>query len=188
MAKKKKEPILIDDVSRQIAETKKILADAQKSLAEKTAEVSNLKARLKQLEKSANLPDDTKSFAGKWYKTEDGTSADKYCTNYYYVIKDHGYKAQSDGTVYRKLTVFNLSMDLWECKSLCDSVMVYQEISQLFAIDDLNHLIPVKTDEIKNGILRNFNGLFKILGSKNILPEEFKPLIVQKKKKVKKNG
>ena len=35
MAKKKKESILIDDVSRQIAETKKILADAQKSLAEK---------------------------------------------------------------------------------------------------------------------------------------------------------
>ena len=65
MAKKKKESILIDDVSRQIAETKKILADAQKSLAEKTAEVNNLKTRLKQLEKSANLPDDTKSLAGK---------------------------------------------------------------------------------------------------------------------------
>ena len=65
MAKTKKETILIDDVSRQIAETKKVLADTQKSLAEKTAEVSNLKARLKQLEKSANLPDDTKSFAGK---------------------------------------------------------------------------------------------------------------------------
>ena len=87
MTKKKKESILIDDVSRQIAETKKVLADAQKSLAEKTAEVSNLKARLKQLEKSANLPDDTKSFAGKWFKSEDGTSADKYCTNYYYVVK-----------------------------------------------------------------------------------------------------
>lgn len=34
MAKKKK-LILIDDVSRQIAETRKVLADAQKSLAEK---------------------------------------------------------------------------------------------------------------------------------------------------------
>lgn len=187
MAKKKKESILIDDISKQIAETKKVLADAQKSLAAKTAEVSNLKTRLKQLEKSADLPDDTKSFAGKWYKTEDGTSADKYCTNYYYVIKDHGYNAQSDGTIYRKLTAFNLSMDLWESKSLCDCVMIYQEISQLFAIDELNRLIPVKTDEIKNGVLRNFNGLFKILGGKNILPEEFKPLIAQKKK-VKKNG
>jgi hypothetical protein len=186
MAKKKKEPILIDDVSRQIAETKKILADAQKSLAEKTAEVSNLKARLKQLEKSANLPEDSKSFTGKWFKSEDGTSADKYCTNYYYVIKDYGYKAQSDGTVYRKLTVFNLSMDLWECKSLCDSVMVYQEISQLYEPGELDHLIPVKTDEIKNSVLKNFRGMFKILSSKNILPEEFKPLIAQKKK-VKKN-
>ena len=186
MAKKKKESILIDDISKQIAETKKILADAQKSLAEKTTEVSNLKARLKQLEKSADLPDDTKSLAGKWYKTVDGTSVDKNCTNYYYVIKDNGYKAYSDGTVYRKLTMFNLSMDLWECKSLCDSIMVYQEISQLFEPGELDHLIPVKLDEIKSSVLKNFNGMFKILSSKNILPEEFKPLIVQKRKK--KNG
>lgn len=183
MAKKKKESILIDDVSKQIAETKKILADAQKSLAEKTAEVSNLKARLKQLEKSADLPDDSKSLAGKWYKTVDGTSVDKNCTNYYYVIKDNGYKAYSDGTVYRKLTMFNLSMDLWDCKSLCDSIMVYQEISQLFEPGELDHLIPVKQDEIKNRVLKNFSGIFKILNSKNILPEEFKPLIVQKRKK-----
>lgn len=187
MAKKKKESILIDDISKQIAETKKVLADAQKSLAAKTAEVSNLKTRLKQLEKSADLPDDTKSFAGKWYKTVDGTSVDKNCTNYYYVIKDQGYKAYSDGTIYRKLTMFNLSMDLWECKSLCDSIMVYQEISQLFEPGELDHLIPVKLDEIKNSVLRNFAGIFKILDNKNILPEEFKPLIVQKKK-VKKNG
>lgn len=186
MAKKKKESILIDDVSRQIAETKKVLADAQKSLAEKTAEVSNLKARLKQLEKSAEFPGDTKSFAGKWFKSEDGTSTDKYCTNYYYVIKDHGYKAQSYGTVYRKLTLFELSMNLWECKSLCDSIMVYQEISQLFEPGELDHLIPVKLDEIKNSVLRNFVDLFKILDSKNILSEEFKQLIVQKRKK--KNG
>lgn len=188
MAKKKKESILIDDVSKQIAETKKVLADAQKSLAEKTAEVSNLKARLKQLEKSANLPDDSKSFAGKWYKTVDGTSADKYCNNYYYVIKDQGYKAYSDGTVYRKLTVFDLSMELWTSKSLCDSVMIYQETSQFYEPDELNRLIPVKPDEIKNSVLRNFDGLFKILDGKNILPDEFKPLIAQKKKKVKKNG
>ena len=186
MAKKKKESILIDDVSKQIAETKKILADAQKSLAEKTTEVSNLKARLKQLEKSADLPDDSKSLAGKWYKTVDGTPVDKNCTNYYYVIKDNGYKAYSDGTVYRKLTMFNLSMDLWDCKSLCDSIMVYQEISQLFEPGELDHLIPVKQDEIKNSVLKNFSGIFKILNSKNILPEEFKPLIVQKRKK--KNG
>lgn len=187
MAKKKKESILIDDVSKQIAETKKVLADAQKSLAEKTAEVSNLKARLKQLEKSADLPDDTKSFAGKWYKTVDGTSVDKHCTNYFYVIKDHGYKAYSDGTVYRKLTMFNLSMDLWECKSLCDSIMIYQEITELFEPGELDHFIPVKLDEIKNGILRNFGGLFKIIDSKNILPEELKSFITQKKK-AKKNG
>ena len=187
MAKKKKESILIDDVSRQIAETKKVLADAQKSLAEKTAEVSNLKARLKQLEKSADLPDDTKSLAGKWYKTVDGTSVDKNCTNYYYIIKDNGYKAHSDGTVYRKLTVFDLSMDLWECKSLCDSIMVYQETSQFYEPSELDHLIPVKLDEIKNSVLKNFNGMFKILNSKNILPEEFKPFITQKKKG-KKNG
>lgn len=187
MAKKKKESILIDDISRQIAETKKVLADAQKSLAEKTTEVSNLKTRLKQLEKSADLPDDTKSLAGKWYKTVDGTSVDKNCTNYYYVIKDNGYKAYSDGAVYRKLTLFNLSMDLWECKSLCDSIMVYQEISQLFEPGELDHLIPVKLDEIKNSVLKNFSGMFKILNSKNILPEEYKPLIAQKKK-VKKNG
>lgn len=186
MAKKKKESILKDDISMQIAEAKKVLADAQKSLAAKTAEVSNLKARLKQLEKSADLPDDSKSLAGKWYKTVDGTSVDKNCTNYYYVIKDHGYKAYSDGTVYRKLTTFNLSMDLWESKSLCDCVMIYQEISQLYEPGELDHLIPVKTDEIKNSVLRNFNGLFKILDDKNILPEEFKPLIVQKRKK--KNG
>ena len=186
MAKKKKESILIEDVSKQIAETKKVLADAQKSLAEKTAEISNLKARLKQLEKSADLPDDSKSLAGKWYKTVDGTSVDKNCTNYYYVIKDNGYKAYSDGTVYRKLTMFNLSMDLWECKSLCDSIMVYQEISQLFEPGELDHLIPVKIDEIKNSVLKNFSGMFKILNSKDILPEEFKPLIVQKRKK--KNG
>ena len=188
MTKKKKESILIDDVSKQIAETKKVLADAQKSLAAKTAEVNNIKARLKQLEKSADLPDDTKSFAGKWYKTVDGTSVDENCTNYYYVIKDHGYKAYSDGTVYRKLTTFNLSMDLWECKSLCDSIMVYQEITELYEPGDLDHLIPVKLDEIKNKVLRNFGGIFKILSSKNILPEEFKPFITQKKKKVKKNG
>ena len=186
MTKKKKESILIDDISRQIAETKKVLADAQKSLAEKTAEVSNLKARLKQLEKSADLPGDSKSLAGIWYKTEDRTSVDKYYTNYYYVIKDHGYKAQSDGTIYRKLTVFDLSMDLWDCKSLCDSVMVYQEISQLYEPSELDRLIPVKLDEIKNSVLKNFNGMFKILSSKNILPEEFKPLIAQKRKK--KNG
>lgn len=186
MAKKKKESILIDDVSRQIAETKKVLADAQKSLAEKTTEVSNLKARLKQLEKSADLPDDTKSLAGKWYKTVDGTPVDKNCTNYYYVIKDNGYKAYSDGTVYRKLTLFNLSMDLWECKSLCDSVMVYQEISQLFEPGELDHLIPVKLDEIKNSVLKNFSGMFKILSSKNILPDEYK-LLIALKKKVKKN-
>jgi hypothetical protein len=186
MAKKKKESILIDDVSKQIAETKKVLVDAQKSLAEKTAEVSNLKARLKQLEKSADLPDDSKSLAGKWYKTVDGTSVDKNCTNYYYVIKDNGYKAYSDGTVYRKLTLFNLSMDLWECKSLCDSIMVYQEISQLFEPGELDHLIPVKLDEIKNSVLKNFSGMFKILSSKNILPDEYKPLIAQKRKK--KNG
>ena len=186
MAKKKKESILIDDISKQIAETKKVLADAQKSLEAKTAEVSNLKARLKQLEKSANLPDDSKSLAGKWYKTLDGTSVDKNCTNYYYVIKDHGYKAYSDGTIYRKLTLFNLSMDLWECESLCDSIMVYQEISQLFEPGELDHLIPVKLDEIKNSVLKNFNGMFKILSSKNILPDEYKPLIAQKRKK--KNG
>ena len=186
MAKKKKESILKDDISMQIAEAKKVLADAQKSLAAKTAEVSNLKARLKQLEKSADLPDDSKSLAGKWYKTVDGTSVDKNCTNYYYVIKDHGYKAYSDGTVYRKLTTFNLSMDLWESKSLCDCVMIYQEISQLYEPSELDHLIPVKLDEIKSSVLKNFNGMFKILSSKNILPEEFKPLIVQKRKK--KNG
>ena len=187
MAKKKKESILIDDVSKQIAETKKILADAQKSLAEKTAEVSNLKVRLKQLEKSADLPDDTKSYAGKWYKTVDGTSVDKNCSNYYYVIKDHGYKAYPDGTVYRKLTIFNLSMDLWECKSLCDSIMIYQEITELYEPGELDHFIPVKLDEIKNRVLKNFTGIFKILGSKNILPDEFKQFITQKKK-VKKNG
>lgn len=182
MAKKKKESVLIDDVSKQIAETKKVLADAQKSLAEKTTEVSNLKARLKQLEKSADLPDDTKSFAGKWYKVIDGTSVDKNCTNYFYVIKDHGYKAYSDGTVYRKLTMFNLSMDLWECKSLCDSIMVYQEITELFEPGELDHFIPVKPDEIKNSVLKNFSGIFKILGSKDILPDEFKPFITQKKR------
>ena len=77
-------------------------------------------------------------------------------------------------------------MNLWECKSLCDSIMVYQEISQLFEPGELDHLIPVKLDEIKNSVLRNFVDLFKILDSKNILSEEFKQLIVQKRKK--KNG
>ena len=186
MAKTKKESILIDDVSRQIAETKKVLADAQKSLAEKTAEVNNIKAKLKQLEKSANLPVDTRSFTGKWYKIIDGTSVDKNCTNYFYVIKDHGYKAYSDGTVYRKLTMFNLSMDLWECKSLHDSIGIYQEITELFDPGELDHFIPAKLDEIKKEALRNFGGIFKILDSKNILPEEFKPFITQKRKK--KNG
>ena len=83
--------------------------------------------------------------------------------------------------------MFNLSMDLWECKSLCDSIMVYQEITELFEPGELDHFIPVKLDEIKNGILRNFGGLFKIIDSKNILPDEFKPFIKQKKK-AKKNG
>lgn len=186
MAKKKKESILIDDVSRQIAETKKILADAQKSLAEKTAEVSNIKAKLKQLEKSADLPVDTKSYTGKWYKIIDGTSVDKNCTNYFYVIKDHGYKAYSDGSVYRKLTMFTLSMDLWECKSLSDSIILYQEITELFEPGEVNNFIPVKQDEIKKTIFKNFGSIFKILNSKNILPEEFKPFITQKRKK--KNG
>lgn len=183
MAKKKKESVLIDDISRQIVETKKILADAQKSLAEKTAEVSNLKARLKQLEKSADLPDDTKSFAGKWYKIEDGTSVDEYNKQYYYVIKDNGYKAYSDGTVYRQLTMFDLSTKLWEGKALSDSIIIYQETTYLFEPDDLNQLIPVKLDEIKKEVLRNFVGIFKILNGQNILPEEFKPFTVQKKKK-----
>lgn len=183
MAKKKKESVLIDDISRQIVETKKILADAQKSLAEKTAEVSNLKARLKQLEKSAGLPEDTKSFAGKWFKIEDGTSADEYYKQYYYVIKDRGYKAYSDGTVYRQLTMFNLSTELWSGKSLSDSIIIYQETTHLFEPDDLNQLIPVKPDEIKNEALRNFVAIFKILNNQNILPEEFKPFIVQKRKK-----
>ena len=110
MTKKKKESILIDDISRQIAETRKVLADAQKSLTEKTAEVSNLKARLKQLEKSVNLPDVTESFAGKWFKSEVGTSAVVYNKHYYYIIKDHGYKSFSDGTVYRNLSTFVLNI------------------------------------------------------------------------------
>ena len=186
MAKKKKETVLIDDVSRQIAETKKILADAQKSLAEKTAEVNNIKAKLKQLEKSADLPVDTRSFTGKWYKIIDGTSVDKCCTNYFYVIKDHGYKSYSDGSVYRKLTMFNLSMDLWECKSLSDSIIIYREITELFEPGELDHFIPVKQDEIKKNTFKNFGSIFKILNVQNILPEEFKPFITQKRKK--KNG
>jgi len=188
MAKKKKEEkqILVDDISRQIVEAKKMLATAQKSLAEKTAEISDIKARIKQLEKSADLPVDTESLAGKWYKIVDGTAVDKNCTNYFYIIKDHGYKAYSDGTVYRKLTMFNLSMDLWECKSLHDSIGIYQEITELFEQGEINNLVPAKLDEIKERVLKNFGGIFKILDSKNILPEEFKPFIVQKRKK--KNG
>lgn len=182
MAKKKKESILIDDISRQIADTKKVLADAQKSLAEKTAEVSNLKARLKQLEKSADLPDITKSFTGKWFKTEDETSADKYNKQYYYIIKDHGYKAYSDGTVYRKLTVFDLNMALWESEELCNNISVYRKIDNLFEPEEIDHLIPVKPDEIKKEILKYFTGIHKILNGQNILPEEFKSLIAQKKK------
>lgn len=188
MAKKKKETILIDDISRQIAETRKELADAQKTLAEKTAEVSDLKARLKQLEKSANLPDDSKSFTGKWYKTVDGTSADEYSKQYYYIIKDHGYKSFSDGTVYRKLTMFDLNMALWESEDLCNNICIYRKIDNLFEPGDLDHLIPVKLDEIKKEILKKFTEILKILNGQNILPEEFKPFITQKKKKVKKNG
>lgn len=176
MVKKKKETILIDDISKQIAETKKVLADAQKSLAEKTAEVSNLKARLKQLEKSADLPDDTKSFAGKWYKTEDGTSVDEYNKQYYYIIKDHGYKSFSDGTVYRKLSLFDLNM-------VFNDISIYRKIDKLFDLSDLDSLIPVKPDEIKKEILKKFTGILKILNGQNILPKEFKPLIAQKRKK-----
>lgn len=187
MAKKKKESILIDDISKQIAETRKVLADAQKSLAEKTAEVSNLKTRLKQLEKSANLPDVTKSFTGKWFKSEDGTSADENNKQYYYIIKDHGYKSFSDGTVYRKLSMFDLNMALWESEDLCNNISVYRKIDNLFEPGELDHLIPVKPDEIKKEILKYFTGIHKILNGQNILPEEFKSLIVQKKR-TKKNG
>jgi hypothetical protein len=183
MAKKKKETILIDDISKQIAETKKVLADAQKSLAEKTAEVSNLKARLKQLEKSANLPEDTKSFVGKWFKSEDGTSADEYNKQYYYIIKDHGYKSFSDGTVYRKLSIFDLNMVLWESEDLGNDINIYRKIDKLFDPSVLDSLIPVKPDEIKKEILEKFTGILKILNGQNILPKEFKPLIAQKRKK-----
>lgn len=187
MAKKKKESILIDDISKQIAETKKVLADAQKSLAEKTAEVSDLKARLKQLEKTADLPVDIKSITGKWYKNPDGTDVDKYNKRYFYVIKDHGFKTYTDGTVYRKLTLFDVDMELWDSKDIQDSIGIWKEITELFGPEDINNFIPVKLDEIKNEISRNFNGIFKTLNGKNILPDEFKPFIKQKKK-VKKNG
>lgn len=183
MAKKKKESVLIDDISRQIVETKKILADAQKSLAEKTAEVSNLKARLKQLEKSADLPDDTKSFAGKWFKSEYGTSADEYNKQYYYIIKDQGYKSFADGTVYRKFSVFDLNTVLWESEDLCNNISIYRKANRLFEPSDLYSLIPVKPDEIKKEILKKFTGILKILNDQNILPKEFKPLIAQKRKK-----
>jgi hypothetical protein len=188
MAKKKKEEkqILVDDISRQIAEAKKMLATAQKSLAEKTAEISDIKARIKQLEKSADLPVDTESLTGKWYKIVDGTAVDIHCKNYMYILKDHGYKAYSDGTVYRKLTFFDLTMHLWECKTLEDNIGIYQEITELFEQGEINNLVPVKIDEIKKEVLRNYIDLFKILNSKNILPEEFKQFITQKRKK--KNG
>ena len=187
MAKKKKESILIDDVTRQIAETRKVLADAQKSLAEKTAEVSNLKTRLKQLEKSAALPDVTESFTGKWFKSEDGTSADDYNKQYYYIIKDHGYKSFSDGTVYRKLTMFDLNMALWDCEDLCNNISVYRKIDNLFEPEELDCLIPVKQDEIKKEFLKKFAGILKILDGQKILPEELKSFITQKKR-TKKNG
>lgn len=188
MAKKKKESIPINDISEQIAETKKALADAQKSLAEKSTEVNNIKSKLKNLEKSANLPVDIKSITGNWYKNPDGLpESDKHHNRYFYIIKDHGFKTYSDGTVYRKLTLFDVDMDLWDCKDIQDSIGIWKEITELFDPEDIINFIPVKLDEIKNELSRNFVGIFKTLNGMNILPEEFKPFITQKKK-VKKNG
>lgn len=180
---KKKESTLKNDISKQIAETKKVLANAQKSLAEKTAEVSDLKAKLKQLEKSAGLPKDSKSLTGKWFKTENGEPTDEYNKQYYYVIKDHGFKAYKDGTVYRKLTMFDLNMSLWENKDLLSSIGIYRETTELFDPGELDFLIPVKPDEIKKEVLKKFTGILKILNDQNILPEAFKPFVVRKDKK-----
>ena len=181
---KKKESVLKSDISKQIAETKKVLANAQKSLAEKTAEVSDLKAKLKKLEKSAGLPEDSKSLAGKWFKSEDGTSVDEYNKQYYYIIKDHGFKIYNDGTVYRELTMFDLNMALWESKDLLSSIGIYRETTELFDPGELDFLIPVKPDEIKKEVLKKFTGILKILNDQNILPKAFKPFVAQKKKKL----
>lgn len=179
---KEKDSALKNDIFKQIAETRKVLAIAQESLAEKSAEVNKIKAELSQLEMSADLPEDIESLAGKWFKYVDGTSVDESYKQYYYIIEDHGYKSYANGTVYRKLTVFDLSMALWESESLYDEINIYRKTDRLFEPKDFNSLIPVKLDEIKKEILKGFTKIFKVVNSKDILPEEFKPFIAQQKK------
>lgn len=99
------------------------------------------------------------------------------------MIKDHGYKRYNDGSVYRKLTLFDLNMDLWGSKDLCNDILIYREISELLDPGELDSLIPVNPNEIKKNVLKEFFGIFKFLNDQNILPEAFKPFVARKVKK-----